>query len=160
MSIGGGKGGSTQQTTSPAATKLAGIAEHFATQSDPARQGLLDAMQEVLQTGGSTIPIISAATERSRQEASKAATTTEESLAQQDLVGTPFGEMIKATVGQQGAQAVAGTQQSMANNIFEMISNFVLGQGQTALSGLAGAIPGMNRVKGTEFAVAAGAGGK
>jgi hypothetical protein len=155
-----GKSEGTQRTYSPAAGTLANLAERLFNQTGGIRSGLIDAMQEVLQTGGSTIPIISRAVERTRSEASKAQTQTEEELAQQGLAGTPFGEMIKATQAQQGNIAAGQTEQSLAQNIFNQIANFVLGQGQTAFSGLQGAIPGMGRTDttstGKSHAVAGG----
>jgi NAD dependent epimerase/dehydratase family enzyme len=153
MSAGGALGGGkTKQTTySPAADTLAQIAQQFVGETAGVRGGLINAMQEVLKTGGSTIPIISRSVERTRQEASKAQQQTEEELAQQGLAGTPFGEMIKAQTAQEGNIAAGQTEQSLAQNIFNMISNFVLGQSQTALSGLQGAIPGLLSQKGTYF---------
>lgn len=158
MGAGGGKGSTTQTVTSPAADKLAGLAEKFAVETTPTRTGLLDAMKEVLSTGGSTIPIISRSVEKTRQESSKALTSTEEQLAQQDLAGTPFGETIRALTKRGGNIAGGQAEQALSNAIFNMIPNFILGQSQTALSGLAGAIPGMQSTSGSEKAF--GGGGK
>jgi len=58
------------------------------------------------------------------------------------LAKTPFGAKITSEQRQSGAQSVAQTRDALAQQIFGMISNFVLGQSQTALGGLAGAIPG------------------
>jgi hypothetical protein len=143
MSAGGGKGSS--DTSSPAADKLAGLAQQFATETGGLRTGLIDSMNEVLTTGGSTIPIISAAIEKSKQAASNATQQTEEQLAREGLSGTPFGAQVLAGTRQQGEQAAAQTSQSLAQQLFSQIANFVLGQSQSALSGLAGAIPGMNQ---------------
>ncbi len=93
------------------------------------------------------VPIISRAVEQSRRASSKALSDTDKELAQQGLAGTPFGAMIKANQRREGNIAAGQTQQSLAQAIFNMIPNFLLGQGQTALSGLAGAIPGMNTTK-------------
>jgi len=159
MSIGaagarGGKG--TSSVDSPAANTLAGLAEQFATETTGARTGLLDAMQEVLTSGGSSIPIVSQAVESSKQAASRATTQTTEDLARGDMLGTPFGEAILASTRQQGEQSATQAGQQLAQQIFAMIPNFILGQGQTALGGLAGAIPGMSKTK--ETAITAGAG--
>lgn len=93
------------------------------------------------------VPIISRAVEQSRRASSKALADTDAELAKQNLAGTPFGAMIKANQRREGNIAAGQTQQSLAQAIFNMIPNFLLGQGQTALSGLAGAIPGMNTTK-------------
>lgn len=145
----GGMTGSTfgsakgkEQTSSRSADVLASLAESFAGESGGIRQGLIKAMQEVLATGGSKIPIISRAVEASRQAGSKALTGTKEELAQQGLSGTPFGANVVATSRREGDISAGQTKQSLAQAIFNMIPNFVLGQSQTALSGLAGAIPG------------------
>lgn len=140
LGLGGGKSTQTQESSS--ANALAALAEQFAGETTGVRTGLLEAMQEVLSTGGSSIPIISSAVESSRKASSKALGETEAELAQSNLAGTPFGENILATQRQSGEQDVSKTQQSLAQNIFGMISNFVLGQSQTATSGLSGAISG------------------
>lgn len=150
MSVGASVGGGKEEskTSSKAAKTLARLAETFATETGGIRTGLIDAMQEVLATGGSSIPIISSAVDASRSASSRALSETEESLAQSGLAGTPFGETILAGERGEGERNVAATQEGLAQNIFGMISNFVLGQGQTALSGLAGAIPGMTETAG------------
>lgn len=143
-SLGGAKSTGSSETTarSGAAVTLAQLAESFAGETKDVRQGLIDAMQEVLSTGGSSIPIISSAVDSSRRASSRALSETEQGLAQSNLAGTPFGENILAEQRAGGERAVASTRESLAQNIFNMISNFALGQSQTALSGLAGAIPG------------------
>lgn len=156
--ISAGKGEGKSKTTSPAASTLARLAEQFAGETKGARTGLLDAMQEVLATGGSSVPIISSAVDASRSASSRALQQTEESLATSGLAGTPFGENILAGQRGEGERSVAATQEGLAQNIFNMISNFVLGQGQTALSGLAGAIPGMTKT--TEKAKGVGVSGE
>lgn len=160
MSAGGGKGsGSTTQVVdSAAANTLAKLAEQFTTETAGVRTGLIDTMKEVLSTGGSTIPIISRAVESTRREASKATEETEEDLARNKLAGTPFGEMIRANAKREGNIAAGQTQQSLASAIFNLIPNFILGQSQTALSGLAGAVPGMNTTSGRETAKGFGVG--
>lgn len=140
LGMGGGKGTTTQESSS--ANTLAALARKFASETTGARTGLLDAMEEVLATGGSTIPIISEAVDSSRRASSRAIKETEESLAQSDLVGTPYGENILAAQRGEGERSVAATQESLAQSIFNMISNFVLGQSQTAFSGLSDAISG------------------
>ena len=145
-SVSGAKGKSKDQTTSPAADALSQLAIEFANETKGVRTGLLDSMQEVLSTGGSNIPIISRSVEASRQAGSQATQQTQEELARSGLAGTPFGASILADQRQQSAQNVAGTQQQLAQAIFQMIPSYVLGQSQTSTSGLAGAIPGMNTV--------------
>jgi len=154
VSAGGGKGES--KTSSKAAKILARLAEQFSTETGGIRTDLIDAMQEVLTTGGSSVPIISSAVDASRSASSRALQQTEESLATSGLAGTPFGETILAGERGEGERSVAATQEGLAQNIFGMISNFVLGQGQTALSGLAGAIPGMQKTSESAKAVGGG----
>ena len=141
--MGGSKGSGESRTDSPAASTLARIAEQFATETTGVRTGLIEAMQEVLSTGGSSIPIISSAVEGSRKASSRALSEVDKELATSGLAGTPHGENIRATQISEGEQTASKTKDAMAQNIFGMISNFVLGQSQTATSGLAGAIPGM-----------------
>jgi len=151
MSFGGGKG--TTSVESPAATTLANLAESFAGETTGIRTGLIDAMQEVLQTGGSSIPIISRAVESTRQAGSDALKGINEQLALSGLAGTPEGESIRSKTMQQGEIAAGQTEQSLANAIFQMIPNLVLGQAQAATQGLAGAIPGMQKGRETAFAL-------
>jgi len=160
LGLGGGK--STETRESSAANTLSALAREFAGETGGVRRGLIDAMQEVLSSGGSTIPIISQAVDSSRQASSRALSETEQKLAQSDLAGTPFGENIIATQRGEGERAAASTKESFAQNIFNMISNFVLGQSQTALGGLAGAIPGdvTTRERGTGWATDVGVGKK
>jgi len=142
--IGGGKGSSSSSTSSAAADSLANLAKQFAGETEGIRTGLIDAMQEVLSSGGSSVPIIARSVDASKQAASNALNETSNDLARSGLAGTPFGENIRASTRQSGEQSAALTGESMAQNIFSMISNFILGQSQTSTSGLAGAIPGMN----------------
>ncbi len=153
---GGGFGKSDQSVSSPAANKLANIAEGFAKESEGVRKGLLGTMMEVLKTGGSSLPIISRSVEQTRLASSKATQETEEDLARKGLAGTPFGEMILSQAKQTGNIEAGKVGQGIAQMIFQMIPNFILGQSQTATSGLAGAIPGMNKTSGTEAALALG----
>ena len=166
MSIGVGGGSGSSQTSSPAANKLAELSEQFATETEGIRTGLIGTMQKVL-TGGSgkggedsisSIPIIASAIEGSRKAGSRAMRETDERLAQSGLAGTPHGENIRAGQMQEGEQTVAKTKDAMAQNIFGMISNFVLGQSQTAASGLAGAIPGMSSTSESAKSMSAGGG--
>lgn len=160
MSIGGfvnnagGKG--KTKTTSPAAGSAMRMAEQFAGETTDVRTGLLDAMQEVLSTGGSNIPIISRSVERSLQEGSRATAKTEEEIAQSGFAGTPFGEKILAESRMSSEIAAGNTAQSLAQMIFNMIPNFILGQGQTALSGLVSAIPGLSTTRETGTAMGTG----
>lgn len=135
-------GKSTQTQESSSANALAALAQQFSGETTGVRTGLLEAMQEVLSTGGSSIPIISSAIESSRKASSRALDETKQSLAQSGVAGTPYGENVLATQRQEGELNVAKTKDSLAQNIFGMISNFVLGQSQTATSGLSAAISG------------------
>lgn len=145
LGFGGGKGTTTQESSS--ANALATIARGFAKETEGVRKGLIEAMQEVLKTGGSKIPIISEAVDSSRRASSRAFSETYAKLAQSDLAGTPFGEKILAEQRQTGEQNVATTQESLAQSIFNSISNFVLGQSQTATAGLGSAISGDTTTK-------------
>lgn len=142
VSVGGGKSSGSSQTSSPAADTLANLANAFAAETRTARKDLIGMMEEVMQTGGSTLPIISAGVERSRQAGSQARQQTAEQLALSDLAGTPFGEKIRADQTLATELAARGVETDFAAQILNMIPNFILGQSQTATSGLAGAIPG------------------
>jgi len=156
MSIGGGKGSSSQSTSSPAANTLANLATKFEGETSGIRTGLIDVMQEVLSTGGSSLPIISRSVEASKKAGSNALSGVSETLGQMGLAGTPEGESIRAGVRGESEIAAGQTEQGLAQMIFQMIPNLVLGQAQTALSGLSGAIPGMNKTSGQETAAAFG----
>ena len=157
--MGGSKGSGESSTDSPAASTLARIAEQFATETTGVRTGLLEAMQEVLSTGGSTLPIVSSAIEGSRRASSRALSEVDAELAQSGLAGTPYGENIRAGQISEGEQTASQTKDAFGTKIFDMISNFVLGQSQTATSGLAGAIPGMSSTKESAKAMSAGGSG-
>ena len=156
--IGGGKG--QEQVESPAANALMDLARTFATETTGVRTGLVNAMQEVLSTGGSKLPIISRSVEASRREGSKALQGTKDENARTGLSGTPFGSQILATQRREGNIAAGKTEQSLAQAILNMIPNFVLGQSQTALSGLSGAIPGMNTTNAKGMSTGTSMGGK
>ena len=141
-SLGGGKGEGKTTEESSSANKLAILAEQFAAETTGVRTGLIEAMQEVLSTGGSSIPIVSSAVEGSRRASSRALSEVDKELATSGLAGTPYGENIRAGQISEGEQTAAKTKDAMAQNIFGMISNFVLGQSQTAVGGLSGAISG------------------
>ena len=162
MSVGlGGAGGKgTETRESAGAQGLYRLAEQFAAETTGVRTGLLEAMQEVLSTGGSTLPIVSSAVEGSRKASSRALSQVEEELAQSGLAGTPYGENIRAGQIQEGEQAVSKTQDAMGQKIFDMISNFVLGQGQTTAAAYGSAIPGDTTTKERAKSMAGNAGSK
>lgn len=136
----GGKAANNADAANPKSNEaLAKLAEAFAQETAGARQGLLQAMEEVLSTGGSTIPIINRSIEASHQASSNALKSTDEDLARTGLAGTPFGENIRAGQKQQGQMSAAMEGEKLAQAIFQMIPNLILGQGQSAMSGLGGA---------------------
>lgn len=115
---------------------LTDMAKLFAKETKGARTGLLGTMEEVLSTGGSTVPIISRSVEATRRASSNALRGTDEDLARSGLAGTPYGEGIRAGQRQEGEIAAGNTAQQFAQAVFQMIPGFVLGQGQTATQGL------------------------
>jgi hypothetical protein len=160
FSAGAGKGRGTSESSSNAARTLAQLSQMFAEETTDLRQGLIDVMQEVLTSGGSSVPIISEAINRSTEAGKSAAAQTnketETSLEQSGLAGTPFAASTLAQVRQAGnfdtKQIASQIQTALAQAIFNMIPNFVMGQGQTALSGLANAIPGLTKVRESQTA--------
>jgi hypothetical protein len=147
VGIGGGKDKGKESTASPAAMKLADLAEQFATETGPLRQTFITQLFEALSGRGADLPVISQAVERARRAGSQSLTSTKERLAQTDLAGTPFGEMIQAQSVLEGNIGAAGTESQMVQAFIDQISNFVLSQAQTASGGLAGAIPGMTETR-------------
>jgi flagellar biosynthesis/type III secretory pathway protein FliH len=95
--------------------------------------------------------LISKAIESSRREASKSQKQVEEELARGGLSGTPFGiSQMANTIRESGfniSQIAPQMQNQMYNQALQMASNFVLGQGNSAISGLSGAIPGNQQTK-------------
>lgn len=158
-SVGGGKG--QESTTSPSAMALTNLATGIMSGLSGASTGLLDAMKEVLTTGGSSVPLISKSVEATRRASSKTLAGTEEELAKKGMAGTPFGEMVRSQTALEGNIAAGQTQQSLAQAIFSMIPQFIMGQTQSALGGLAGAIPGLQttKSKGKGAGVSGGFGG-
>ena len=144
---GGSFGAGQSSIQSPAANSLMKWAEELMTGSSGVRTGLLDAMQEVLLTGGSRLPIISGAVEQSRRSSSRALEETDRNLATSGLAGTPHGEEIRANQMQEGEQAGTKIQEQLMQSILAMVPGFIGGQDQTAMGGFAGAIPGMNKTK-------------
>jgi hypothetical protein len=145
--IGGSQAKGETKTSSRAANTLTDLAVRFAGETTGVRTGLIDAMQEVLTSGGSSIPIISRSVEQSRMEGSKALSDLDKRLALTGLAGTPEGEGVRSETQLANQIAAGQTQQSLAQQIFAMIPNLVLGQAQTASSGLSGAIPGTLKEK-------------
>jgi len=156
MAIGGGKGSSSGSTSSPSAIALTKMAQKFEGETEGIRTGLVDVMQEVLSTGGSSLPLISRSVEQTRQAGSEALKSTGDQLALSGLAGTPEGEQIRAGVSRESEIAAGQTEQALAQMVFQMIPNLVLGQAQTASGGLTGAIPGLNKTTGRESALAVG----
>lgn len=143
--MGGGKGSS--KTSSYAADTLANLATAFSEETSDVRSGLVNAMENVLTTGGTNLPIISRSVEASRQAGSKALEGVTERLAQAGLSGTPEGESIRAKTAMRGDISAGQTGQQLAQGIFNAIPNFILGQQQAAFSGLAGAVPGTSTTR-------------
>jgi len=136
----GGKAANNADAANPKSNEaLAKLAEGFAQETTGARQGLLKAMEDVLATGGTNVPIISSSIDASRRASSNALKATNEDLARTGLAGTPFGENIRAGQTQEGQLASAAEGEKLAQAIFQMIPNLVLGQGQNAMGGLGGA---------------------
>ena len=143
MSAGGssntGKSSGSEKVRDPSAQALANLATSMYNETSPARQGLLSVFQEILSGNGAKLPFINQAVENSRQAGSTATQQTEEELARAGLSGTPFGARTMASQRTQAAQGVSQTRNDLMMQLFNMIPNFVLGQGQTAFSGLSGA---------------------
>lgn len=155
MSIGGGKSSGSQ--SDPAASTLSRIAKQFATETGDIRTGIIQQFADVLQ-GGQTaaqVPIIAQAVEATRRASSEAQEGTQEELARTNLVGTPFGQNILASGRREGNLAAAGTKTDITKMLYNLIPNFVLGQSQTALSGLSGAVGGNVSGKGKGFGAGA-----
>lgn len=160
MSIGGGKSSGSQ--SDPAAGALANLATKFAKETSPLRQSLIGQLSNVItDPSGSQgrqiqVPIIAQAVEASRRAASDAQTQTGEDLARTGQTGTPFGQRIIAEGKREGNLAAANTQTDMMKALFNLIPNLVLGQSQTALSGLSGAVGGNVSGKGKSSGMGAG----
>ena len=153
---GSGSGNTTQTTDSAAANTLVALAQKFESETRGSRTGLLSAMEEVLATGGSNVPLIARAVETSRRAGSVALKDTDERLALTGLAGTPEGESIRSGTRLESEINAGNTKESLARGIFDMISNFTLGQAQTSTSGLSGAIPGMKSEHGQSTEKATG----
>jgi len=105
--------------------------------------------------GGIQVPIIAQAVEATRRAGSTAQRGTEEELARTNLTGTPFGQNILASGRREGELAASNVQTDIMKSLFNMIPNFALGQSQTALSGLSGAVGGNVSGKGKGFGAGA-----
>jgi len=118
--------------------ELAKMAKRFEEETRASRQGLAGMFEEIIKTGGSqaTTPIISNAVESSQRAGSKTLQQVDENLARSGLAGTPFGAMTRANALQESEYNTSQIGPSMAMKILQMIPNYVLGQGQTAMSGL------------------------
>ena len=103
--------------------------------------------------GGVQLPMIAQAQEQQRRATSQAMTQTEGQLAQRGMVGTPFGENILATMGQQGRQAVAGVEQNFLQQFLQMIPGMITGNIQSIM----GALPGTRKTD--QFGLNFGIGG-
>ena len=130
--MGGGKGGGG------ASSHLAHMAQAFFTEATPARQELLSQFEELLTTGGvgARQPIIRKAVEGSKRATSKSLQALEGDLARTGLAGTPFGENIRAGTRREGEFAASQIAPNMAMQLLQMIPNFLLGQGNVAISGM------------------------
>jgi len=170
MSVGGGggKGTSSGSQSDPAAAALAQLAQQFATETTGLRTGLIGNLTNVINdpsgkiTGGIQVPLISQAVTATRRAASDAQRQTGESLAQTGQSGTPFGQRILAEGKREGNLAASNARIDIEKMLYNLIPNLVLGQSQTALSGLSGAVGGNVSGKGKSTNVGAGSsfGGK
>jgi hypothetical protein len=150
----GGSKGSTKDTSASAANRL-GL--EFAKETKPLRGDLISIFNEMLQTGGSRLPIFSQAEENSRLAASKTSADTSNSLAQSGLSGTPFGQAIMAQTAQSGNQAAANSRNTMFMQLLQQIQPFVLGQGTQAVAAQTGSVGGNTSSKGSAMGTAGGA---
>jgi hypothetical protein len=108
--------------------------------------------------GGVQVPIIAQALEASRRAGSQAQSGTRDELARTGLVGTPFGQSILSQGKRENSMNVANTQTDVMKTLYGMLPNFVLGQSQTALSGLSGAVGGNVKASGDSKNTGAGFG--
>lgn len=133
---GGGKGGGTQSSEA-----LNQIAKQLFEETTPLRQEFTGQMESVLKTGGvgAAMPMISKSVERTRQASSTAMKGLDERLAVLGLAGTPFGEGIRAEQTQKGEIEAANIPTDFYKQLLPSILNFILGQGQTVVTGLGGA---------------------
>ena len=83
-------------------------------------------------------PMIAQAQEAQRRATSQGLAGTQESLAQKGMAGTPFAEMIMGQQRQQGAQAVAGAESGIQQQMLGMIPNYTQGTSQAIMGSLAG----------------------
>lgn len=121
---------------------------------------------EALRTGGvgAQIPIIQRAVEQTRQAGAQGLRATEESLAQRNLGGTPFGERILAQTRQQGRLAAAQIPTQFAQQFITGAPGFASQlSGQAAQLGLgaqqqAGQLAQGKQQKGGQMAKGAGQG--
>lgn len=158
VSVGGGKSSGSQKD--PAATALANIAQQFAGETTPLRTGLISAFSQILSGQGTRLPVVSQAMESSRQAGSKATSDTSNELARMGLAGTPFGERVLSESRSGANQSTSQAGSNAIMQLFSMIPNFTLGQGQTALSGLGGAVGGNVSGKGKSSGFGMSGGGK
>ena len=158
--VGGAKGSEKGSVSSPGAGSLMEWAEQLMNESSGARGGLLEAMQEIFLTGGSSLPIISGAVEQSRKASSRALEETDRNLATSGLAGTPHGEEIRVNQMQEGEQAGTKIQEQLVKSILTMVPGFIGNQTQTAMGGFANSIPGMQSTSGSAKAMSGNAGSK
>lgn len=137
----GGSKSETQGMNQGFYNVLAGMITQLFEETTGLRSDLIGQMEAALrgETGGGMVPVISSAVESARQAASRTERATTEELARTGLSGTPFGASILGQTRAQGEQAATQTETNILQQLIAGVPNFVLGQGQTALSAGAGA---------------------
>lgn len=170
MSVGGGggKGKSSGSQSDPAAATLANLATQFAGETTGIRQGLIRNFSNIISdpsgrtAGGIQVPLISQAVQATRRAESTARMQTGEDLARTGQTGTPFGQRILAEGRREGNLAASNARIDVEKMLYNLIPNFVLGQSQTATSGLSGAVGGnvSGKGKSTNLGAQSSFGGK
>lgn len=131
---GGGKGGGGSGTSQV----LEDISKQLFEETTPLRGEYIGQLLEGLTTGGigARVPLVQQAVERSKLASARTMREQGESLAQSGLAGTPFGALIQETTRQQSAQQQAALPSQMTQQFLTSIPSFLLGQGQTVVTGL------------------------
>ena len=136
----GGKGGGGG--TTPATDLLMKIAGDTFAMSKPGLQTSLNALQEMLTTGGMQArqPVYGKAVEASQRAGSQAQSQTAEQLARTGLAGTPFGERTMADTAQQSAYQTSQIVPGMMNEDYfktlTMLVPLLTGVQSSSLAGM------------------------
>lgn len=131
---GGGKGGGGSGTSQV----LEDISKQLFEETTPLRGEYIGQLLEGLVTGGigARIPLVQQSVERSKLASARTMRQQDESLAMSSLLGTPFGESIRAQSRQQAAQQQAAIPGQMTQQFMQALPSFLTGQGQTVVTGL------------------------